>query len=322
MKSLKFFRDTVAILLFIITLGVTFPAFAAPDPNSFTIAYTWQNVDTNTAAFPSVSQHFAEGQPYFPLHVVKSGYTIDNNRSTFVDSTHMPIQTDTYAQFMSSYPRASSVDEVFAIYSHQGLTVQSQWLGTESFFNTVLIPNDETVTVNYVSSDGKQLDSKAIETKFSRTITIDQPSFDGYTIVANQPTSYKVDKDGAGANTVTVTYDPTASSGSESSSSSSSSSSSTLSTSSSSSISNDQSSSASQSNSQSSTSHSIVATLVKESSSNNSSSNAPAQQTSKHDTSQHASLPSTSAIGYTTSLIGVIILASITILFVFKKRNH
>ncbi|MGV0167587.1 MucBP domain-containing protein [Furfurilactobacillus sp. WILCCON 0119] len=220
-------------------------------------------------------------------------------------------------------------------------------------WSTVLIPNDETVTVNYVSSDGKKLDSKTIDTKFSRTITIDQPSFDGYTIAANQPSSYKVDKDGAGANVVTITYDPDASSSSESSSSSSSSSSSESSSSSSSSsssnassssssnssnvasssvsesssssssvTSNGQSSAANQSNSQSSNDQSIVATLVKEDSSSNNSSNTPTQQTNNRDTSHHASLPSTSAIGYTTSIIGIIILAGVTTLFVIKKRNH
>ncbi|WP_448224962.1 MucBP domain-containing protein [Furfurilactobacillus sp. WILCCON 0119] len=190
------------------------------------------------------------------------------------------------------------------------------------------------MTVNYVASDGKKLGSKTIDTKFSQTITIDQPSFDGYTIAANQPSSYKVDKDGDGANVVTVTYDPAASSSSESSSSNGSSSSSSnssdvasssvsgSSSSSSSVTSNGQSSTAGQSNSQSSNGQSIVATLVKKDSSSNNSSNTPAQQTSKGDNTRHASLPSTSAIGYTTSIIGIIILAGVTTLFVIKKRNH
>ncbi|GKT03247.1 LPXTG cell wall anchor domain-containing protein [Furfurilactobacillus entadae] len=192
--------------------------------------------------------------------------------------------------------------------------------------------------INYVSVEGKQLGSKTIAAKFNQTITIDHPTFAGYTISSNQPTSYKVDKDGAGANVVTITYNPIASSNSESSSSSSSSiasngsssnpsnadSSSVSGSSSSSSIvtSNGQSSAASQSNSQSSNGQSIVATLVKEDSSSNNSSNTPTQQTSKHDASHHASLPSTSAIGYTTSIIGIIILAGVTTLFVIKKRNH
>ncbi|MGV0169088.1 MucBP domain-containing protein [Furfurilactobacillus sp. WILCCON 0119] len=340
MKHSKAFHNAIAVLLFIVTLGVTFPAFADPDPNNFTLTYTWKNAETNTPAFPSVSQHFAEGQPYPVNHVSKFGYTIDNNNSYIVDKTGATPVSTSYATAIASVPNITSFDEYLDVANETGYIVQSGWNGTEAFFNTVLIPKDETVTINYVSSDGTQLDSKTIETKFGRTITIDQPNFDGHTIAANQPSSYKVDKDGAGANVVTVTYDPVASSSSESSSSSSSSSSSNGSSSSSSNssnvasssvsgsssssssvTSNGQSSATSQSNSQSSNGQSIVATPVKEGSSNNSS-NTPAQQTSKHDTSHHANLPNTSAIRYTTSIVGTIILAGITTLFVIKKHNH
>ncbi|WP_407878472.1 MucBP domain-containing protein [Furfurilactobacillus entadae] len=179
------------------------------------------------------------------------------------------------------------------------------------------MPNDETVTINYVSTDGKNLGSKRIATKFSRIITIDQPSSDGYTISANQPTSYKVAKDGA--NVVTVTYAPTTSSSSSSSGSSSSSSKNVDSLSV---TSNGQSSSATGS-SQSNTTSSQARTVVPyQSISSSSSSTTSPKQSNKSDTPRHASLPSTAAIDYTTSIIGIAILAGVTTFFVIKKRSR
>ncbi|GKT03248.1 hypothetical protein [Furfurilactobacillus entadae] len=112
MKHSKAFRNAFSILMFIITLGLTIPASAAPDPNSFTVTYTWKSED-GSVTFSPISQHFAAGQPFPLIHVSKNGYTIDNDKSSIIDNTNpsFPSATFSYKAAIDSLPGATIIDD-------------------------------------------------------------------------------------------------------------------------------------------------------------------------------------------------------------------
>ncbi|MGV0167227.1 hypothetical protein ACRYI5_01350 [Furfurilactobacillus sp. WILCCON 0119] len=323
MKLIKSVFRVTLTLVFSLLLFSTAASTVKADPNTETVTYAWSNTDSEGTTPANVVTSYKVDDKLFLPPMIYTGYTIDPNKSYL---EYPSGEQQSYADIFTLL-HINSIEE-FINHNNQGpSTVGEDDLGLNTTFFSVLIPNDETVTINYVSTDGKNLGSKTIATKFSRIITIDQPSFDGYTISANQPTSYKVVKDGAGANVVTITYAPTTSSSSESSSSSSSSNSGSSSSSSnnvdSSSVTSNGQSSSVTGNSQSSTTSSQARTVVPTQNISSSSSSATSvKQTNTRDTSRHASLPSTAAIGYTTSIIGVAILAGVTTFFVIKRRNR
>ncbi|MGV0167308.1 hypothetical protein ACRYI5_01755 [Furfurilactobacillus sp. WILCCON 0119] len=346
---MKTFKPLLAVTLTMFLSLLVFSTVASParaDPTVETFIYSWSNSDSEgKTPEPVVTNFQLDDKTILPL-MDYTGYTIDPVNS-FVKFPG--DDTQSYADIFSSL-NVDSVNGFLALNNQNPSIVTEDELGLTTTFNSVLIPNDETVTIKYVSTDGKTLDTKTVATKFSRTITIDQPIFEGYTVVANQPTSYVVSKDGVGANVVTVNYDPVSSSsssgsGSSSSSSGSSSSSSSNSGSSSSTSSTPGSNGSSSSSSMSSTTNadqSSVNSNTQSSTVSNATSSsqstttvAPAQSNSSSSNSgtgtlaaKHAELPSTGqtvkrSAGFAEMLmlLGVTLLSGIGY-FRFKKRTH
>ncbi|GKT03228.1 LPXTG cell wall anchor domain-containing protein [Furfurilactobacillus entadae] len=312
----------LAILGALFFMSLTSPGFA--DKTNFTVNYSWTNTDPEGTAPTAVSDRFAVGDTLVFRPVSVTGFAVDNTASRI-------LQTDVDGNVNLDAPYTDiinnlhfpTVDAYLAYVTGTHTKITAEDLGGSQTYKTVLTPNDETVTVNYVSTDGKKLDSKTINTKFSRTVPIAQPTFSGYTIMANQPTSYTVTQDGADQNVVTITYELVASSSSNSSSSSSSSTSGpgASSTNSESSTSTSTTHSSAVSNATQQSSSVSAVTMVPAESHSSHGSGQPTSTVSKQATLPETGKSTTHVIGGIIITVGVLLLGGTGYHLIKKQRN-